>query len=132
MIKDTIKKCWFEVTYIIISIIFMVKLNSLNRVLFATQLNDEPFQMLMHDNYKPIKFFALTLFFAAISICEIVFRIRKIRNFNLSTSDIFMNVMIIIIMFVIAIVLFWLINNPILRAIIIVMGIGGAIVASIS
>lgn len=118
--KKYFKILRIEIIYFVGVIVFLFFLNRLNHSLGQYT---NPLSLLLHDNYRPIKFFIVAIIFFVIGIAIIFKNIYEIKeNEELLFEDVLYNVVIIVITVVLLILIFILINNPILRAIIFVVG----------
>lgn len=130
MIKEYIQKFWLEIIYIPISIFFMFCLNALNKELIYHDLIQHPIELLAYEGNKPIWYFLFTALLVIIGVINIVCKIRNLRDYDLDLPDFIITSATIAIHIIIIILLFILIDNPILRTIISVMCIGGVIASS--
>lgn len=116
-------RIFFEIVYLIYSIIYFFKLNNLNHILFNLNLKGA-FEIISYNNKQPVYYVIGAIILLALSVILILscFELARIENF----SDIFLVLLLIVFILNIGVIVFvWvLINNPILRAFMIVCAIG--------
>lgn len=117
--KKRFKILRIEIIYFVGVIVFLFFLNRLNHSL---EQYTNPLSLLLHDNYRPIKFFIIAIFFFITGIAIIFRNVCEIKeNEDLLFEDVLYNILVVVITVVMLILIFILINNPILRAIIFVI-----------
>lgn len=131
-----LKKVWDQVPlqvvsflfYIISVIIYLLKLKALNEVLLMNYSSDSPFKIIGHNNNQPLWYVLGAVLFYLIGIGLMIYFVKSM--FKVTTEGtIFLIVAFGIIL--IAFVFIWFfINNPILKAFLAVLGIGGVVLVS--
>ncbi len=123
---------WFkiEIAYVFSSSIFICCLNNLNRTLLEKYSELQVFAMLKHDNYKPLKYFGLTMLLVFLGSWNIFCKIKKIRETDLHFHEKLFFIVSIFVTAVFIVLLFIAINNPILKAIIIAVFLIGMLASS--
>lgn len=110
--------------YTLCVIIFSVKLNRLNHYLLENGYDTNPIELLQYNDYQAVKYFLYTLLYGIVGTILGVYYFYCLKN-GLSENDEAIAAFVSII-FIIAllILLICLINNPILKAITIVVIVG--------
>ncbi|RHX72010.1 hypothetical protein D2U14_11350 [Lacticaseibacillus paracasei] len=127
-------KAFYETVLVIAVSYYLWKLNSLNRIIHKV-IGDNvdfksAFDVVSYDNYAPLWYALWALVFVVISVVLAIwfFRAAQYNSFNLQFLLLFGLSSVIN---VVLIIMIWdFINNPILRAIIIVIIAGTALLAS--
>ena len=116
-----------EEMYTIVTTIYLVSLNMLNKKLLLIKFDNE-FALLAYESYLPAKFFLGALLLFTIGICLIVYRIRKYKHYELSFEEVMASFLAVLVIVILLVLLFKFIDNPILRAVITcvasILGIG--------
>lgn len=116
-----------EIVYFIVTVIYLFKLNALNKELLLQDF-DGSFELLVYKNNMPLKFFAIAAVLFLIGGILVYCKIRYVRMESDSLEEMLVSwlAIIVVVMLLVSIVIF--INNPILRAVFIsafvVFGIG--------
>lgn len=118
-----ISKVIFEVIFIITSIIYDLKLYKLNNEINSKGLKN-PFEIVSFKNNLAISYFIYAILLIMIAIILVVWFFNTNSNENSNIYFLILFVVTIIINSLIIISIFKLINNPILRAILIVGSVG--------
>lgn len=123
-----IRLFWSDTLYYIGIIIFWFKLYNLNIQLRNELLYKNSFEVLQYQEYLPIKFFFFSLlfgFFAFLIFCD---KIKKILR-NSYEIDVIITIFFSLLLLIISVIITWiLINNPILRMILVAMSTVGGII----
>ncbi|MEG2418827.1 MAG: hypothetical protein RSB35_07970 [Eubacterium sp.] len=127
-IKELAIRLWKELIYLVVTVFFCISLSGLNGELNNLGLNG--FKLLAYKNYTPIWYCLITFVLFGIALYLIFRRARSILNDYLELDEVIINVFVIIVLFSLMVVLFILINNPILRTLLVVTGVVGAIIYS--
>lgn len=124
---DYVKYLWLEEIYSIFAIIYLFNLDKLNKRLLSMTF-DNAFKLVAYDSYAPAKFFLLVLVLFGIGCCLVAKRCFNIMEEPLSFGEIISSLVAIVVIIIFLICLIVFINNPILRAIMVVCAsiIGGA------
>lgn len=128
-IRNYIKFLLPEEIYAIITIIYLIRLNKLNKQLLSVKFGNS-LELLAYDDSKPIRYFVIALILFVVGGIIIYFRIKKIQSENLCFRDMALSLVSIVIIIVFLMLLFVLINNPILRAILVVVAGGIAAICA--
>lgn len=111
--------------YIILVIVYLVKLDSLNKVLLRSYNKDDVWNIISHNNNQPLWYIVGAIVFYIFAIWLIIYFFRTISRVG-AAGSIFLLLSIICI--IVSLIVIWnFINNPILRAFLIILGIGGVI-----
>lgn len=123
---SNIKFFWIEEIYSIITMLYLTQLNTLNKELLLENF-ESPMQLLVYDGWRPIKFFAMALVLFGAGLVVLWQRGNQIRYGELTYCEILKSIfaLILVMTFLVLIIIF--IDNPILKAVMIVCGIGVAI-----
>lgn len=111
-----IKYIWKEEIYLVITVIYLLKLNQLNKYLLMWGFKD-PFALLGYSGWKPVKYFVLA---SLLFIIGIIIEINGFQRFKEPQNDLaemILSIIAIIIVPLLLITIIILINNPILKAI---------------
>lgn len=126
-IIDGAKFLFPEVAYSIVATIYLIKLDYLNKRLLSLGFKNS-FDLMAYEHYTPTKFFLFALVLFGIG-CYLVFsRCCRIFRQSMKFEELIAAFIAIIVIIVLLILLFTFINNPILRAVLVVCAsiIGGA------
>lgn len=120
--KTSIMKMRKEIIYIILTIIYLVKLNILNKELLSCNFNNS-FELLQYKNYTPVIYFAIAIALFFIGCFLEYRRFSCIWNQENSFEEIMLSLLALLLMPVLLILLIALIKIPILKAIFTIVGI---------
>ena len=98
----------------------MVCLHLFNQKLFALGLADDAFALIEFENYKALWYFFGAVLLYIIGILRITMHWRRLLSSYLELEEMLMSWIAIIMIIILLIVIFSLINNPILRTIIVI------------
>lgn len=128
--KDGIKKFmeifWVESLYTVTNIIFLLFLQNLNQELLSNFTSQQYLEMLMYQDYKPVVFFIITVLSIMCGIIIATSRFRKFKYRDFEPIEFLYAILSFVFIAIIIFLLIIAINNPILRAIVVV--IGGALI----
>ncbi|NBA38120.1 hypothetical protein GVK96_01115 [Enterococcus hirae] len=110
--------------YALCTIIFSVKLNRLNHYLLENGYDANPIELLQYNDYQAVKYFLYTLLYGIVGMILVVYYFYCFKNGFLETDEAITAVVSIIVIIALLILLVCLINNPILKAITIVVIVG--------
>lgn len=105
-----------DIIYILFVVIFLFRLNSLNKILLSIKFKND-IELLFYNDYIPIKYFGFAFLFFIIGIGIILYKLFYIRHNYLEFEETLFIFFSIVTIIVLIILLFVFINNPILRAI---------------
>ena len=105
-----------DIIYILFVVIFLFRLNSLNKILLSIKFKND-IELLFYNDYIPIKYFGFAFLFFIIGIGIILYKLFYIRHNYLEFEETLFIFFSIVTITVLIILLFVFINNPILRAI---------------
>jgi len=129
--RDLIKFVLFELIYLIICLAYMVQLKALNDKLLYLGLDNNAFELLMYDNYKAVYYFVGALILYAIGVLRLISKYTLIKSTYLNLEEIIISIFAMAIILILLITIFILIQNPVLRAIIVVGVLGIMFIKSI-
>ena len=125
VIKDKIlKQSWKEMLYGIFAIIFCIKLHLLNQELERISFSND-FELLQYKEYTPVTFFLLAVLFVILGAYLVVENGIEIFSTEKFGEVILLDGIKIIAILFLIITIVALINNPILRAVLVVTTIVG-------
>lgn len=118
------------IIYAMVSVTYLFNLNSLNQVLRVRYASNDAFGIISHNGNEPLWYIggAVLLYIFAFALGS--YFIRSISNVEL-VSSLFL-FLFIALLIVILILIFNFINNPILKAVLGVLGVGGIVVVAMS
>lgn len=105
-----------DIIYILFVVIFLFRLNSLNKILLSIKFKND-IELLFYNDYIPIKYFGFAFLFFIIGIGIILYKLFYIRHNYLEFEETLFIFFSIVTIIILIILLFMFINNPILRAI---------------
>ena len=115
------------IIYAMVSVTYLFNLNSLNQVLRVRYASNDAFGIISHNGNEPLWYIggAVLLYIFAFALGS--YFIRSISN----VSSLFL-LLFTALLIVILILIFNFINNPILKAVLGVLGVGGIVVVAMS
>lgn len=119
-----------EMVYTAINVVFLFQLHNLNEELLLLGLDSNAFELVMYENGKPLKYFALAVLLGLIGVMLAVKKLRHIRYDVLDFTDVVLAIIGIIVVGIIIILLWIFIDNPIARAVIAAFIVAGAVMAA--
>jgi hypothetical protein len=126
-IIEVIKKnglySFFQIVYIVCSTIYLMFLSILNQEIM--HLSDNALMLISYKNGMPIYFFLGAILLFIIGIKLIFFFIKEMKTNYLESEDTALLFVYMIMLIVFMVLIFLFINNPILRAILAVLVVGG-------
>lgn len=138
MIKRLIKRLWEQLPaqilslliYLIFVVVYLLKLHGLNNLLLKTYPSASPLKIIAPNNNQPLLYIIGAICFYIVGILLIVYFIKSISEVVLE-GTIFLIISAVIIFICLGLI-FVCIHNPILKAFLAVMGIGGVVMGTIS
>lgn len=117
--KQYIRKLWYKLIYVIVCIIYLVKLHILNQELLSIEF-DSPFHLLIYNDSIAVWYFVVALILWIWGGMMIIGSIKELRygEWN-DVEEVAIPILTIMISFVLIISIFIGIDNPILKAILI-------------
>ena len=115
--------------YLIFVVVYLLKLHGLNNLLLKTYPSASPLKIIAHNN-QPLLYIIGAICFYIVGILLIVYFIKSISEVVLE-GTIFLIISAVII-FICLVLIFVCIHNPILKAFLAVLGIGGVVMGTIS
>lgn len=130
------KKVWEQVSlqvvsflfYIISVIIYLFKLKALNEVLLKNYSSESPFKIIGYNNNQPLWYVLGAFLFYLIGIGMMIYFVKSMSKVVLE-GTVFLIISFILILFCLVLI-FMFINNPILKAFLAVLGIGGVVLGT--
>lgn len=116
--KQYIQKIWYKLIYVIVCIIYLIKLNILNQELLSMQF-DSPFHLLVYNHSIALWYFLIALALWIWGVIMIIESIKELRYVDWNVEEIVIPVLTIIISIALIIAIFVGIDNPILKAVLI-------------
>lgn len=113
-----LKKLWYKIIYVLLVIIYIIKLDKLNKQLLQKDF-DSSFSLLKYNDYEPVSFFVIAMFLMLLAIIFIIRDFNSIRHEENDKRDIIIIICSIIAMFTIILLIIKWISVPILKAILI-------------
>lgn len=127
MIIKILKYTKLELIYFFVNTIYLFLLNSFNKGVEIFAANKDYFAILSYKDNMAYKFFTSAIILAAFAIWRMYRHIKVVLYEDASEIEIAISIIIIIILVISCILIVFFIQNPILKAIIIVMLAGSAI-----
>lgn len=132
LIKKIFKFSFIEIIYIISVVVFLIKLNILNKILLVLETEMSALEVIMHNNYKAVKYFVLALALIVIAgrrICSNYKRYNQTRYEDIYGIICIANILVLLILIILIIIY---ITNPILRLILTasIVGVGAISLSS--
>ena len=113
-----LKKLWYKIIYVLFVIIYIIRLDKLNKQLLQRDF-DSSFSLLKYNDYEPVSFFVIAMFLMLLAIIFIIRDFNSIRHEENDKRDIIIIICSIIAMFAIILLIIKWISVPILKAILI-------------
>ena len=129
-VLDGIKYLMFDEIYFIISIVYLFRLNEVNKELLQMGFSNA-IGLLIYNEYMALKFFVLALILFLIGLLLGKHRVSNILWVRRSFGEIVLNIFSTVIIVILVIALMVFINNPIMRAVMSVALLGVAICTAI-
>lgn len=119
---------WYKVVYAIFVVIYLVRLDRFNK-----ELNEQNFgsaiALLQYKEWFAMKLFGLAVLFFALGLYLMYCEIQKIRMKLNSEDEAIISFVTIIVIAALLLQIILYINNPILQAILVVLGAGALCIA---
>lgn len=115
----------FDAVYTVITALFLFFLNSLNNTLLKTFANIDneflkSFKLLQHNNWQPIKYFIVAIVLMVIAAYYIRHLWKCIKETHIETEEVLVAICSMILMLILILCIIYYIDNPILRAVMVV------------
>ena len=68
-----LKKLWYKIIYVLFVIIYIIRLDKLNKQLLQKDF-DSSFSLLKYNDYEPVSFFVIAMFLMLLAIIFIIKR----------------------------------------------------------
>lgn len=115
-IRDYIANVLWEIIYLGVMAVYLVKLNMLNQELVSRDFGGA-FELLQYKNYAPLTYFGIAAVLFLVG-CLLIWREIRHITWEMDTfQEIIVSCLAIIVTFVLLILLIIFIDNPILRSI---------------
>jgi hypothetical protein len=118
--KDFVKVSGLELLLLLVSFWFLHNIKTLNHTLFELGLNNNALDLVKYNSGQPVHYFFYALFLELIIVVSTIYVVYKGIN-GFDVSGLIASILIIPINFYFVKTIFEAINNPILRAIILVV-----------
>jgi len=112
--------------------VYLVKLNNLNQILLQENLADDVFALLSYEDNKPIWYLCCAAFLVLASAGMIYYEVQLWKGSDEYIIDFIIFIVMLVVIITIISWIWVLINNPILKAFIIVVIGGSAFGAKLS
>jgi len=126
-VTDYIKCFLPEEFYLVLTTVYLIKLDKLNKELLSTNLGYSA-ELITYNNWSPAWYFGIALILGFIGGGIIMYRVRCIRYDVLEFDQMIFSIVAIVLVIVLIILIIVYINNPIFRIIIaavsIIAGVG--------
>ncbi|MBS6799144.1 MAG: hypothetical protein KH297_04600 [Firmicutes bacterium] len=132
MIKEIARDSILEIIYLVISVVYMLFLNSFNKELLNLGIADKALEVLAYDNGKAIWFFVVAIILVILGGRGIVKHIKIIATDELEIVEFIAALLIILVLATLIWGIIALIKIPILKAVAIAACAGGAIYVAAS
>ena len=115
-LRDYCMNVFGELLYCIFTVVYLIKLNLLNKELFLRKF-ESSFELLRYKDFVPLKFFVVAVILFGVGCVFLHRRIRCIFTQSWEFDEMVISVMAILLVSILLITLIVFINNPILRAV---------------
>ena len=112
-----IQKIWYKLIYVIVCIIYLIKLHILNQELLSIHF-ETPFHLLVYNDSIALLYFAVALALWILGVLMIIQSWTELKEVE-EIEDICISVCTIIICSILIIAIYFAIDNPILKTILI-------------
>jgi len=129
-VKRALEYLGIEIAFLFVSIVYMICLHLFNQKLITFGLADNAFALIKYDNYKALWYFLGAVVLYMIGIFRIISHWKGLSCSYLGIEEMLMSWIAIIAIIFLLIGIFTLINNPILRAIIVISALIYSLVIS--
>ncbi len=116
--KRYIRLIWQQLAYIIVSIVYLIKLHLLNQTLLASDFADNILLLLSYNNYQPIWYFLISVGFLTVGVALIINKFRKTNRSIMNCAEVTIWALTIICVVTLLVLHIIFINNPILQAVV--------------
>lgn len=123
------KSLIFEGLYILLTVAFCIALDRLNKRLLASQLTSS-LALLRYSDYLPLKYFVAAIVLASTGMALLAFFWCQIQRERFGFREMLAALTALLLNILAVLVIIFLINNPILRAVITVVAVGVGLVNS--
>lgn len=80
-----LKKLWYKIIYVLFVIIYIIRLDKLNKQLLQKDF-DSSFSLLKYNDYEPVSFFVIAMFLMLLAIIFIIRDFNSIKTIIISTA----------------------------------------------
>ena len=124
VVKKYLRMLWLEITYLVVALLFMVRLSALNSILLAAQAEGASnIDLLKQNNWQAVRYFGITVLLFIIGIVCIYMVIKKVQLRYIECQEMLIRLLSIVCIILTEILLIKLIYIPILQAILSTVGL---------
>ena len=124
VVKKYLSMFWLEITYLVVALLFMVRLSALNSILLAAQAEGASnLDLLKQNNWQAVRYFGITALLFFIGIVCVYIGIKKVQLCYIECQEMLIRLLSIGCIILTEILLIKLIYIPILQAILSTVGI---------
>ncbi len=113
-----LKKLWYKIIYMVLVVIYIVKLDKLNKQILSKKFNSS-FSLIAFDDYKPLEYFGIAALLIGIAIIITIKEFNSFRYKENDDRDIIIIICSIIAMIISILFIVKFISVPIFKAILI-------------
>ena len=113
-----LKKLWYKIIYMVLVVIYIVKLDKLNKQILSKKFNSS-FSLIASDDYKPLEYFGIAALLIGIAIIITIKEFNSLRYKENDDRDIIIIICSIIVMIISILFIVKFISVPIFKAILI-------------
>lgn len=99
-VKGCIKFAYKEIVYFVVLIVYLIKLNLLNKELLDEYIHEDSLELLKYREYLPLKYFAVAVFLTIVAIILIMRKIRLLRRESSEFAEVVFSILLIILLFI--------------------------------
>lgn len=119
-VKGCIKFIYKEVVYFVVLIVYLIRLNLLNKELLTEYVYEDSLELLVYREYLPLKYFAVAVLLTIVAVILIMRKIRLLRQESSEFAEVILSIVLIVFLVISIVLIIQFINHPILRAIVVV------------
>lgn len=128
-VKEYIKFLLPEEIYVMITIVYLRKLDSLNKQLFSIRF-ESPLDLLVYDDSKPVWYFIVAVCLFIVGGIIIYHRVKSVFRKTLCFGEVVSSMVSIVVIISFLVLIYIFINNPILRAVLVAVAAGIAAICA--